>query len=95
VRLVPRHDQVIIEMEETINKVGAIYVPDTAKDKPVVGRIIDLGNELEDENWRDSKSDLAVGDRVVYREYTQSEVSIDGKKWTLVKEDDILAKVME
>lgn len=89
----PLSDRVLIEMmEDEVEKVGSLYVPDTAKEKPQQGKIIAAGP-----GKRDGKDlipmSVKAGDIVLYGKYSGTEVKHDGKDYLIVSESDILAIV--
>lgn len=84
-------DRVLIEMvEEDTEKIGSIYVPDTAKEKPQQGKVVAVG-----EGKRDGKDLIPMtvksGDIVLYGRYSGTEVKHGGKDYLIVSESDILA----
>ncbi|MBN1531920.1 MAG: co-chaperone GroES [Spirochaetes bacterium] len=89
----PLSDRVLIEMkEEDVEKVGSLYVPDTAKEKPQQGKVVAVGV-----GKRDGKDlipmTVKVGDIVLYGRYSGTEVKHDGKDYLIVAESDILAVI--
>ena len=89
--LKPIGDRVVIEpMEQEAEKVGSIYVPDTAKEKPQQGKIIAVGP-----GKRDGKDlipmSVKAGDTVLFSKYGGMEVKHDGKDYLIISENDILA----
>ncbi len=87
----PLGDRVLIEiMDEEDEKVGSIYVPDTAKERPQQGKIVAVG-----EGKRDGKDiipmTVKVGDTVLYGKYAGTEVKHDGKEYLILSESDIYA----
>ncbi|MBU4485968.1 MAG: co-chaperone GroES [Candidatus Delongbacteria bacterium] len=90
VNLKPIKDRVVIEMiEETVNKTkGGIILPDTSsKEKPQIGTIIAVGSDEK------MKKEVKVGDKVIYAKYSGTEVTLEEKKYLLLKFEDILAVV--
>ncbi|HLX26330.1 MAG TPA: co-chaperone GroES, partial [Candidatus Cybelea sp.] len=94
VNLKPLFDNVVVEhVEQQDKSSGGVFLPDTAKEKPQEGmiravgpgRITDKGNVVE--------MHVKVGDRVLYRKYSGSEVKIDGTEYLIIPEKDILAIV--
>ena len=89
----PLGDRVIIEVvEEETQKQGAIYIPDTAKEKPQQGKVIAVGNG----RYEDGKViplDVKAGDIVLYGKYAGTEIKSDGTDYLIVRESDILAIV--
>jgi chaperonin GroES len=90
----PLHDRIIVKRLQEIEKTaGGLYIPDTAKEKPVEGRVIAVGSGkiLEDGTVR--KPDVKAGDKVLFAKYSGSEVKIDGEEHLILREDDLLAVV--
>src|SRR5512136_2888118 len=88
----PLQDRVIVKrVKEEEKTKGGIIIPDTAKEKPVEGEVVAVGNGkvLEDGTLR--KLDVKVGDRVLFGKYSGTEVKLDGEERLIVREDDILA----
>ncbi len=85
--LKPLDDRVVIEIkEETTEKnVGGIIIPDTAKEKPLMGEIISVGTD------EDLQEQVKVGDKILYAKYGGTEVELDGKQYLIVSRSDILA----
>jgi chaperonin GroES len=70
---------------------GGLYIPDTAKEKPMQGTIVAVGpGKLSDENERIAP-DVEVGQTVLYGKYSGTEVSVDGEDFLILRESDILA----
>ncbi len=82
-----------IEPEE--RKVGSIIIPDTAKEKPQMGEVVAVGDDvIHERETRKKLSDLVkVGDRVIYAKYGGTEVKIDNIEYLIVSRNDILAVV--
>lgn len=91
-KIKPLSDRVVVQaLEETEQMRGGLYIPDTAKEKPMQGTIIALGpGKLSDENER-IKPDVEVGQKVLYGKYSGTEVSVDGEDYLILRESDILA----
>ena len=90
----PLHDRVVVRRLESEEKTkGGIIIPDTAKEKPIEGEVLAVGNGkiLEDGTVR--KLDVKVGDRVLFGKYSGTEVKIDGEEHLIVREDDILGVI--
>ncbi len=83
----PVDDRVLVEplVEET--RVGSLVIPDTAKEKPVMGLVIAVGTDKE------LKELISVGDKVLFGKYAGDEIKIDGKRHLLIKREDLLAKI--
>ena len=83
----PLADRVLIEPQEAQTKTaGGIYIPDTAKEKPQQGKVIAVGPGKKDEPM-----EVKAGDVVLYGKYAGTEVTVDDKKYLIVKQQDILA----
>ena len=90
----PLHDRILVKrLEEMEKTAGGLYIPDTAKEKPVEGRVIAVGSGklLDDGTVR--KPDVKAGDKVLFAKYSGSEVRIDGEEHLILREDDLLAVV--
>ena len=90
----PLHDRIIVKRLQEVEKTaGGLYIPDTAKEKPVEGKVIAVGSGkiLEDGSVR--KPDVKAGDKILFAKYSGSEVKIDGEEHLILREDDILAIV--
>ncbi len=83
----PLADRVLIEPKEAeVKTAGGIYIPDTAKEKPQQGTVIAAGPGKKDEPM-----EVKVGDQVLYGKYAGTEVTVEDKKYLIVKQSDILA----
>lgn len=87
----PLHDRVLVQrVKEEEKTKGGIIIPDTAKEKPIEGTVVAVGNGkiLEDGSVR--KLEVKAGDRVLFGKYAGTEVKIDGEEHLILREDDIL-----
>lgn len=93
-KLRPLDDRVVIKQSQAEEKTaGGIILPDTAKEKPQIGKIIAVGpGKLLEEGTRNQMS-VKKNDEVIYAKYIGSEVDIDGERYVILKEDDILGIV--
>lgn len=83
----PLADRVLIEPKEAETKTASgIYIPDTAKEKPQQGKVIAVGPGKKDEPM-----EVKVGEEVLYGKYAGTEVTVEDKKYLIVKQSDILA----
>lgn len=83
----PLADRVLVEPKEAETKTASgLYIPDTAKEKPREGKVIAAGPGKKDEPM-----EVKVGDEVLYGKYAGTEVTVEGKKYLIVKQSDILA----
>ncbi len=90
----PLHDRVLVKrVAEQQTTKGGIIIPDTAKEKPIEGEVLAVGNGklLEDGTVR--KMEVKKGDRVLFGKYSGTEVKIEGEEALILREDDILGIV--
>ncbi len=92
--LKPLGDKVLVERLEALEKTkGGIVLPDTAKEKPREGRVVELGEgRLLDDGTR-AKHQVKKGDRIIFASYAGTEVKVEGKEYLVMPEDDILAVI--
>jgi chaperonin GroES len=90
----PLQDRVIVErLAEEGKTKGGIIIPDTAKEKPMEGKIIAVGKGKTTEDGKLIKLDVKAGDKVLFSKYAGTEVKIDGKEYLIMREDDILGVI--
>jgi chaperonin GroES len=88
----PLHDRLIIQtLEEEEKTKGGIIIPDTAKEKPVEGKVIAVGAGRIKKDGTKMPLEIRKGDRVLYAKYAGTEIKMDGEEYLMMKEDDILA----
>lgn len=86
VNFVPQGDRVLVEVAEAEEKTaGGIIIPDSAKEKPQKGVIVAVGPGKKDEPMT-----VKVGDKVLYGKYSGTEISIEGKEYQIMRQDDLL-----
>jgi len=84
--LKPLDDRVVIETKDLEEKnVGGIIIPDTAKEKPLIGEVIAVGTD------EDLQEILKVGDKILYAKYGGTEIELENKKYIIISRSDILA----
>ena len=84
----PLADRVLVLPAPAEEKVGGIIIPDTAKEKPLHGKIMAVGNGTKDEEMI-----LKEGDEVLYGKYSGTELEFDGETYLIMRQSDILAVV--
>ncbi len=90
-KLRPLHDRVLVEPLEADEKsAGGIIIPDTAKEKPMEGKIVAVGNGARSEDGKITALDVKKGDRILYGKWSGTEVKIDGQDLLIMKESDIM-----
>ncbi|HUT51188.1 MAG TPA: co-chaperone GroES [Alphaproteobacteria bacterium] len=87
----PLHDRVLIRpLDEDEKSAGGIIIPDTAKEKPVQGKIIAVGAGVRDEQGKLTPMDVKIGNKVLYGKWAGTEVKIDGEDLVIMKESDVM-----
>ncbi len=91
----PLQDRIMVQpiLEKDVRKVG-IIIPDSAKEKPIEGRVKAVGAGKLGDDGKRVKPDVKVGDKVLYSKYAGTELKIDGDDYLLMREDDILGIVL-
>jgi chaperonin GroES len=88
----PLHDRMLVRrIEEKETAKGGIIIPDTAKEKPMQGKVLAVGSGRVLENGKKVALDVKVGDRVLFGKYSGTEIKIDGEEVVIVREDEVLA----
>ncbi len=92
--LKPLDDRLVIEPIEAEEKTpGGIVLPDTAKEKPMRGKVIAVGPGKLLDSGKRAEMSVRKGDEVIYGKYSGTEVKVKGKEYVIVRESDLLAKV--
>lgn len=93
-KIQPLADRLVIKVVEATEEKtkSGLYVPDTAKEKPMEGEVLAVGPGARNEKGERIPMDLVVGDKVIYSKYGGMEVKIDGEAYLILSERDILAK---
>ncbi len=90
----PLHDRVIVQrVKEEEKTKGGIIIPDSAKEKPVEGKVVAVGNGKILEDGKVRKLEVKKGDRVLFGKYSGQEVKVDGEELVILREDDIVGVV--
>jgi len=90
----PLHDRLVVQrLEEEEKTKGGIIIPDTAKEKPIEGKVVAVGTGRIKKDGTKIPLEVAKGNRVLYAKYAGTEVKIDGEDYLIMKEDDILAVI--
>jgi chaperonin GroES len=90
----PLHDRVIVKrVKEEEKTKGGIIIPDTAKEKPIEGEVLAVGNGKLLDDGKLRALDVKVGDRVLFGKYSGTEVKIDGEERLILREEDILGVI--
>jgi chaperonin GroES len=90
----PLHDRILVKrVKEEEKTKGGIIIPDTAKEKPVEGKVVAVGNGKVLENGEVRKLDVKAGDRVLFGKYSGTEVKIEGEEHLILREEDVLGVI--
>jgi len=90
----PLHDRVVVRRIESEEKTkGGIIIPDSAKEKPIEGEVLAVGNGKVLEDGKVRALDIKPGDRVLFGKYSGTEVKLDGEEALILREDDILGVI--
>ena len=93
-KLRPLDDGVVIKQSEAEEKTaGGIYLPDAAREKPQIGKVVAVGPGKLLDNGKRNQMSVKKNDKVIYAKYIGSDVEIDEKKYVILKESDILGIV--
>lgn len=86
----PLADRVLVLPAQAEEKIGGIIIPDTAKEKPLHGKIVAAGNGTKDEEMI-----LKEGDEVLYGKYAGTEIELEGEKYLIMRQSDVLAIIQK
>ena len=87
----PLHDRVVVKRLDSDEKsAGGIIIPDTAQEKPMEGKVIAVGPGARGDDGKINKLDVKKGDRILFGKWSGTEVKIDGKEYSIMKEADIM-----
>jgi chaperonin GroES len=87
----PLYDKVLVERLESDSKTtGGIIIPDTAKEKPMEGRVISVGPGAKSEKGGVTPLQVKVGDKILFGKWSGNEIKLDGKDYLVIKESDIM-----
>jgi chaperonin GroES len=88
----PLHDRLLVErIEEESKTAGGIIIPDTAKEKPMKGKVIAVGNGNRNDKGEIKPLDIKIGDVVLFAKWGGTEIKLDGTEYLIMKESDVLA----
>jgi chaperonin GroES len=88
----PLHDRLLVKrIEEEEKTKGGLIIPDTAKEKPMEGKVIAVGEGKVSEDGTLRPLDVHKGDRVLFSKYSGTEIQLEGDEHLIIREDDVLA----
>jgi len=87
----PLHDRIVVKrVEEDETKVGGLFIPDSAKEKPQKGEVVAVGKGKRSEDGKLIPLDLQAGDKILFGKYSGSDIKIDGVEYLIMREDEVL-----
>jgi chaperonin GroES len=90
----PLHDRILVKrLDEEEKTAGGLYIPDTAKEKPIQGKVIAVGAGKRDKEGKAIPVGVKAGEKVLFSKYSGTEVKIEGEEHLIMREDDILAVI--
>ena len=90
-KIKPLNDRILVaRVEEEQKSAGGIIIPDTAKEKPQEGKVVEAGPGKVDDSGKRIPIQVKKGDRILFSKYAGNDVKIDGKEYIFMREDDIL-----
>jgi len=90
----PLNDRILVKrIDEATRTPGGLFLPDTAKEKPVEGLVLAVGDGKVSDDGKQLPMQVKVGDRIVFGKYSGTEIKIDGEERLILREDDVLGIV--
>ena len=90
----PLHDRIIVErIDEGEQKIGGIIIPDTAKEKPMQGKVIAVGTGRVEKDGKITPLDVKADDIVLFGKYAGQEIKIDGNEYLIIREEEVLGVI--
>ena len=87
----PLYDRIVVKrIEEQEQKVGGLFIPDSAKEKPQEGEVVAVGKGKRLEDGKIIPLDVQVGDRILFGKYSGSDIKLDGDEYLIMREDEVL-----
>jgi chaperonin GroES len=88
----PLHDRILVKrLDEEAKTSGGLFIPDSAKEKPIHAKVIAVGTGKRDKDGKLIAPEVKSGDRVLFSKYSGTDVKIDGEEHLILREDDLLA----
>ena len=90
----PLHDRIIVQrLDEGEQKIGGIIIPDSAKEKPMQGKVLAVGSGRMTDEGKRIPLDVKPGNLILFGKYSGQEIKLDGTEYLIVKEDEVLAVI--
>ena len=91
----PLHDRVLVKRVQSDEKTaGGIIIPDTAQEKPMEGKVLEVGSGARDESGKLVPLDVKKGDKILFGKWSGTEVKMNGEEYLIMKESDIMGIVI-
>ena len=88
----PLHDRILIKrLDEETKTAGGLFIPDTAKERPIQAKVVAVGAGKRDKDGKLIALEVKVGDRVLFSKYSGTDIKIEGEEHLIIREDDLLA----
>ncbi|HVU52924.1 MAG TPA: co-chaperone GroES [Polyangia bacterium] len=93
-KIKPLYDRILVKrLEEQEKTAGGLYIPDTAKEKPLEALVVAVGAGKVQEDGSLRKLEIKAGDKILFSKYSGSDIKIDGAEHLILREDDVLAVI--
>ena len=90
----PLYDRILVKrLEEQTKTAGGLFIPDSAKEKPMEALVVAVGNGKVQEDGSLRKLEVKAGDKILFSKYSGSDIKLDGAEHLILREDDILAVI--
>ena len=90
----PLHDRIIVQrLDEGEQQIGGIIIPDSAKEKPMQGKVVAVGDGRMTDEGKRIPLDVKAGNVILFGKYSGQEIKLDGTEYLIVKEDEVLAVI--
>ena len=90
----PLYDRIVVKrIEEQETKVGGLFIPDSAKEKPQEGEVVAVGKGKRLEDGKVVALDVQKGDRILFGKYSGQEIKLDGEDYLIMKEEEVLGVI--
>lgn len=87
----PLYDRIVVKrIENKEDKVGGLFIPDSAKEKPQEGEVVAVGKGKRNEDGKLIPLDVQVGDRILFGKYSGSDIKLEGTEYMIMREDEVL-----
>ncbi len=87
----PLHDRIVVKrVEEDETKIGGLFIPDSAKEKPQKGEVVAVGKGKRGDDGKLIPLDVQAGDKILFGKYSGSDIKIDGVEYLIMREDEVL-----